>query len=193
MKKSELRKIIRETIEAHCMQNEAHCTESVSEMHCSEGQILMAGHCVEAHMIGQGKRIIPEIEDALNDYFPEFEVMAVEMPLFEPITDEEDYNFKGYIDAVVATPDGKIHIFDWKTCSWGWDSRKKSEKMVTYQLTLYKHFFCQKHGIDPSKVETHFALLKRKAKKDFVEIFSVTSGPRKTTNATERKMGSTEP
>ena len=32
------------------------------------------------HMIGQGKRIIPEIEDALNDYFPEFEVMAVEMP-----------------------------------------------------------------------------------------------------------------
>ena len=56
MKKSELRKIIRETIEAHCMQNEAHCTESVSEMHCSEGQILMAGHCVEAHMIGQGKK-----------------------------------------------------------------------------------------------------------------------------------------
>ena len=61
-------------------------------------------------MIGQGKRIIPEIEDALNDYFPEFEVMAVEMPLYEPIANEENYNFKGFIDAVVATPDGKIHI-----------------------------------------------------------------------------------
>ena len=34
-------------------------------------------------------------------------------------------------------------------------------------------------------VETHFALLKRTAKKDHVEIFRVTSGPRKVQNATE--------
>tara|TARA_B100000131_G_scaffold323190_1_gene380382 strand:- start:2698 stop:3468 length:771 start_codon:yes stop_codon:yes gene_type:complete len=134
-------------------------------------------------MIGQGKRIIPEIEDALNKYFPEFEVMAVEMPLFEPIADEEDYNFKGYIDAVVATPDGKIHIFDWKTCSWGWNAKKRSEPMVTYQLTLYKHYFCQKMNIDPKDVETHFALLKRTASKNRVEFFRVTSGPKKTENA----------
>ena len=134
-------------------------------------------------MIGQGKRIIPEIEDALNEYFSEFEVMAVEMPLFEPIADEEDYNFKGYIDAVVATPDGKIHIFDWKTCSWGWNAKKRSEPMVTYQLTLYKHYFCQKMNIDPKDVETHFALLKRTASKNRVEFFRVTSGPKKTENA----------
>jgi hypothetical protein len=55
--------------------------------------------------------------------------------------------------------------------------------MVTYQLTLYKHFFCQKHKIDPKNVETHFALLKRTAKKDRVEIFRVTSGKKKTENA----------
>ena len=133
-------------------------------------------------MIGQGKRIIPEIEDALYDYFEEFEVMAVEMPIFEPIKNEE-YHFKGYIDAVVATPDGKIHIFDWKTCSWGWDAKKRSEPMVTYQLTLYKHYFCQKMGVDPKDVETHFALLKRTASKNRVEFFRVTSGPRKTDNA----------
>jgi hypothetical protein len=134
-------------------------------------------------MIGQGKRIIPEIEDALKDYFQEFDVIEVEMPLFEPIEGEGDYNFKGYIDAIVATPDGKIHIFDWKTCSWGWDAKRRSDKMVTYQLTLYKHFFCQKMNIDPKDVETHFALLKRTAKKNRVEFFRVTSGPRKTENA----------
>ena len=134
-------------------------------------------------MIGQGKRIIPEIQDALDDYFEEYEVMAVEMPLMEPIEGEQEYNFKGFIDAVVATPDGKIHIFDWKTCSWGWDSKKKNDKMITYQLTLYKEFFCQKMNIDPKSVETHFALLKRTAKKDIVEFFRVTSGPRKTENA----------
>jgi hypothetical protein len=55
--------------------------------------------------------------------------------------------------------------------------------MVTYQLTLYKHFYAQKIGMDPSNVETHFALLKRTAKKNRVEFFRVTSGPRKTDNA----------
>ena len=34
-------------------------------------------------MMDQGKNIIPEIEDALNEYFEEYEVMAVEMPLME--------------------------------------------------------------------------------------------------------------
>ena len=55
--------------------------------------------------------------------------------------------------------------------------------MVTYQLTLYKHFFCQKMGVDPKNVETHFALLKRTAKNNKVEFFRVTSGLKKTENA----------
>lgn len=136
-------------------------------------------------MVGQGKDIIPEIQDALDQYFDQgYQVLFVEMPLMEPIANEPGYKFKGYIDAVVLTPhDKKIHIFDWKTCSWGWDSRKRSDKMITYQLTLYKHFFAQKLEVDPSDVETHFALLKRTAKQNRVEFFRVTSGPRKTKNA----------
>ena len=134
-------------------------------------------------MVGQGKELLPEIEIALDDYFGEYEVLAVELPLYEPIKTEEEYLFKGYIDAVVATPDKKVHIFDWKTCSWGWDSKRRSDKMTTYQLTLYKHFFAQKMDIEPKDIETHFALLKRTAKKNKVEFFRVTSGPRKTDNA----------
>ena len=130
----------------------------------------------------QGKQIMPEIQDALDDYFDEYEVLAVELPLMEPI-EGEDYKFKGFIDAVVATPDGKVHIFDWKTCSWGWDARRRSEPMTTYQLTLYKHFFAQKMNVNPKDIETHFALLKRTAKKNRVEFFRVTSGPKKTQNA----------
>jgi len=136
-----------------------------------------------ADMREQGKKILPEIQDALNDYFKEYEVLAVELPLMEPIADEEDYVFKGYIDAIVATPDGKIHIFDWKTCSWGWDARRKNDKITTYQLTLYKHFFARKTETEPKNIETHFALLKRTAKNNRVEFFRVTSGPRKTANA----------
>ena len=131
----------------------------------------------------QGKQIMPEIQDALDDYFDEYEVLAVEMPLMEPIEGEEGYKFKGFIDAIIATPDGKVHIFDWKTCSWGWDARKRSDALVTYQLTLYKHFFAQKMNVNSKDVETHFALLKRTAKKNRVEFFRVTSGSKKTQNA----------
>jgi len=134
-------------------------------------------------MVGQGKKILPEIEDALREYFGEFEVLAVEWPLMETIDGEEEYKFKGYIDAIVSTPDGKVHIFDWKTCSWGWDRKKRSDKMITYQLTLYKHFFAKAADIDPKNIETHFALLKRTAKNNRVEFFRVTSGERKTKNA----------
>tara|TARA_B100001094_G_scaffold308992_1_gene342212 strand:+ start:3353 stop:4117 length:765 start_codon:yes stop_codon:yes gene_type:complete len=134
-------------------------------------------------MMKQGNQIIPEIDDALTEYFDEYEVMSVEMKLMEDMEGYDDYKFKGFIDAIVATPDGKVHIFDWKTCSWGWDAKKRSEPMVTYQLTLYKHFFCQKMNVDPKNVETHFALLKRTASKNRVEFFRVTSGPRKTENA----------
>ena len=123
---------------------------------------------------------------AVEKYFGEYEVFSVEEKLYEDINDIDiDYKLKGYIDLVLKTEDGKYHIIDWKTCSWGWDAEKRSSRLITYQLTLYKKFFCQKHGIDPKMVETHFALLKRTAKKDHVEIFRVTSGPRKISNATE--------
>jgi hypothetical protein len=132
-------------------------------------------------MMDQGKAILPEIEDALNDYFGKYELFAAEMPLYETMSGE-DYRFKGFIDAIVVTPDKKVHIFDWKTCGWGWDARRRADKMTTYQLTLYKHFFCLKFDIDPADVETHFALLKRTSKGDKVEFFRVTSGPKKTQN-----------
>ena len=128
-----------------------------------------------------GPEILAEVDDALQDYFGDYEVFSSEEMLYVPIENFNVY-FKGFVDAVVKVGD-TYHLFDWKTCSWGWDSRKKAEKLVTYQLTLYKHFFCQKHNIDPSQVETHFALLKRTAKKDRVEIFRVTSGEKKTENA----------
>ena len=67
----------------------------------------------------------------------------------------------------------------------GVECSKKADKMIVYQLILYKHFFCQKYNIDPKKVHTHFGLLKRTSKKDIVELFEVTSGPKRMENALE--------
>ena len=134
----------------------------------------------------QGKAISPSVFPQLKEHFGEYEVFSTEEMLYEPI-DELTYkwNLKGFIDLVIKTEDGKYHILDWKSCSWGWDAKRRSEKLVTYQLTLYKKFFCKKHNIEPDLVETHFGLLKRTAKENKVEIFRVTSGKRKTTNATK--------
>lgn len=122
--------------------------------------------------------ILPELEE----YFGEYEVVSAEELLYEDI-DESDLKYKGYIDLVLKTPDGKYHVIDWKSCSWGWNARKRSDPMITYQLTFYKYFYARKHSLDPKDVETHFALLKRTAKQNNVEIFRVTSGQIKTNNA----------
>jgi len=133
----------------------------------------------------QGKKLSTVAIPALFEYFPEFELVSTEEGLMEPIVDlvDAEFDFKGFIDLVVKTPDGKVHIIDWKTCSWGWNMERKTDPMTTYQLTLYKYFYAQKHKVNPKDIETHFALLKRTAKKDVVEIFRVTSGPKKTENA----------
>jgi RecB family exonuclease len=137
-------------------------------------------------MQDQGPLILGEIFPAMEEHFGDYEVLEAEEDLMEMIQDfscEDKNKFKGFIDLVIKTPDDKIHIIDWKTCSWGWDARKRADPMITYQLTFYKHFWAKKHNVDPSMIETHFALLKRTAKKDRVEIFRVTSGKIKTQNA----------
>ena len=130
----------------------------------------------------QGLMLLPQIKPALDEYFGKYKVFATEEKLFEDV-EYEDYKFKGFVDLILMTEDGKCHVIDWKTCSWGWDYKKKNDKLVTYQLTLYKHFFAKKYDLDPANIETHFALLKRTAKKNNVEFFRVTSGKKKTENA----------
>jgi ATP-dependent exoDNAse (exonuclease V) beta subunit len=135
-----------------------------------------------------GKQAIPICEQvlpAVRQHFGEFEVVSVEEQLLESITefDASERHFKGFIDMVIKTPDQKYHIIDWKTCSWGWSSAKKSDPMTTYQLTYYKNYFSKKHNIDPKDIETYFVLLKRTAKKSNVEVLRTTSGFKKTQNS----------
>ena len=131
----------------------------------------------------QGKTLAPMALPALKEMFGNFTILAAEEDIYEKIEAIVDWNFKGFIDLIIKTEDGKIHILDWKSCAWGWDTKKKTDPMTTYQLTFYKYFYAKKHNIEPDNIETHFALLKRTAKKENVEIFRVSSGEKKTQNA----------
>jgi hypothetical protein len=134
-------------------------------------------------MRDQGKVLAKLVLPAVQQQFGNFTVLAAEEDIYEKMAQIPNWNFKGFIDLIIKTEDGKIHILDWKSCAWGWDMKKKSDPITTYQLTFYKYFYAQKHGVKPDMIETHFALLKRTAKKDQVEIFRVTSGDKKTQNA----------
>ena len=131
----------------------------------------------------QGLELIPLILPALKEVFGEYETVSTEYELRQQVDEHPNMDFYGFIDCIIKTKDGKYHIIDWKTCSWGWDMQKKTSKEYTYQLTYYKHFLSKQLNLDPKMIETHFALLKRTAKKDRIEIFRVTSGDRKIKNA----------
>lgn len=137
--------------------------------------------------LAQGMEIIKEVPEQIEDYFGvDYEIVSVEEKLYEPISEyiESNYSFKGYIDMVIKSSDGKYHVIDWKTCSWGWDARRRSDAMNVYQLIFYKHYYAIKNSLNVEDVDVHFGLLKRTAKKGSkAEIFKVTSGKKRTENA----------
>lgn len=153
-------------------------SEEISKIQVQDNRQKMVEEMKE-----QGVNLASMVIDSLNSTFPGWSLVSCEEQLYEKIEDEIDCNFKGYVDLVIKTPDEKYHIIDWKSCSWGWDIKKKTDKIITYQLTYYKNFFSKKHNIDPKKIETYFGLLKRTAKKNHVEIFRVSSGEKKIKNA----------
>lgn len=133
----------------------------------------------------QGKQLANLIYPETVKILGEFEFVAAEEHLLEDIEEyqRDDFKFKGFIDLILKTKDGMYHIIDWKTCSWGWEAEKKNDTIISYQLTYYKNFFAKKYNISHDKIQTYFGLLKRTAKKDKVEIFSVSNGEKKRQNA----------
>ena len=138
-----------------------------------------------------GLEIVPDLYRCLVEKFgklgEDWEVLAAEEQLYEPITEftEAEKNFKGFIDLVVMSKkDKKVHLIDWKTCSWGWKREKKSDTILAYQLVYYKHFWARKYDVDPKDVDCHFVLLKRTAKAGKkAEFVRVTAAKKRTTNA----------
>ena len=138
-----------------------------------------------------GLDIIPDLYRCLADKFgklgEDWEVLAAEEQLYVPITEftEAEKKFKGFIDLVVySKKDEKIHLIDWKTCSWGWRREKKSDKIMAYQLVFYKHFYARKYEVEPKDVDCHFVLLKRTAKPgNKAEFVRVTAAKKRTTDA----------
>jgi len=147
-------------------------TESIEDSHYKQ-------------FLNQGEKLVDKYKKSLDSYFgDDYTVVKCEEEIFEEVTEYNGtpFKFRGYIDLVVKVGE-TYHILDWKTCSWGWDAKRRTDKMTVYQLIYYKHYYALKHNIDPKNIECHFGLLKRTAKKNEIEIFKVTSGKRRVENA----------
>lgn len=144
----------------------------------------------ECYWAVPGALAIATCTKRFEEEFGKFEVLKTEERLALPI---EGYPqiFKGFIDlAVLRTSDGKIIIADIKSCSTSYMFNKYRDKYKDYQLTLYKHFYCQKYNIDPKEVETYFITVDRSRKsKKPLGFTRVTSGPKKVKNALELIYG----
>lgn len=141
-------------------------------------------------LLSAGENIVRRLDEC--NEIRNSEVVYNEFSLYEKIdrTDELDVKFKGFIDLVVKTKDKRgntiLYVCDFKTCSFGWDADKRSDRSLHFQLLLYKHFLCKKFGLDPKLVRTAFVLLKKRpplVKKGSpetvcpVEWFPISAGP----------------
>lgn len=134
-------------------------------------------------MFNVGEELIEEAIDFLNKNYSSAELHGVEKKIKEPINDK--YKFKGVVDLELKDiKENRYKVLDWKTCSWGWDARRRTDKMTLYQPTLYKHFLCQKEEINPKETDASLVLLKRtQPKGKRVEEIKVTTGEKRTKNA----------
>ena len=145
---------------------------------------------------GEKPRILEPLEDWLlwaetsmsaipkfmDENFPNWKTISAEHQLYETIP-ADSVKFKGFIDAVIECDyrktKRKIWILDWKTApAYGWHSRKKQDFLVQAQIALYKKFWREKFKHECSEVGAGFVLLKRGAKKNPIDVFKVSVGPK---------------
>lgn len=133
--------------------------------------------------VSAGKNILARLDDCKE--LSEATVLYNEYELLLPIarTDDVNIKFKGFIDIVIKSKDGRgndvLYVCDFKTCSWGWTPDKKQDKDMHYQILLYKYFLCKKFDLDPKNVRTAFILLKKKPRSNEspIEFFPISAGP----------------
>ncbi len=92
------------------------------------------------------------------------ELIAIEMPLYTSIFDNNDkFVFQGFLDLVFWDKINEgIDLPDIKTSTRGWSKYQKADEVKQQQILLYKHYFAKQMGMDVSKVDGKYLILKRK-------------------------------
>lgn len=121
------------------------------------------------------------------------ELVGIEFHINGPIVDEiPNVHMKGFIDLIIydKTLD-KYTIYDIKTSTKGWSDYEKRDQVKVNQVLLYKKFFSRLKGIDESKVDVQFFIVRRKINENLefvpkrIQEFKPANGTRKVKEAFE--------
>jgi hypothetical protein len=130
---------------------------------------------LEAH-VSWARNALSELPEWMDEQFGDWECISVEDLLYEPtehVLNEETFNFKGFIDAVIlsrkADKRGKIKekywIIDWKTArAGGWSIQKQQDMKTWGQLAFYKKFWSLREQKPMKSIGCAFVLLKKTPK-----------------------------
>lgn len=126
--------------------------------------------------------ILLEVPAFMDKTFPEWEFVAAEETLMEPIVGHDDVKFKGFIDGIVRCKGKRGEtlqwIIDWKTTARGWFREKRSDFITHAQLILYKNYWTTREQASIKDTRCAFVLLKKAGKPgEHVELFSISVGP----------------
>lgn len=101
-------------------------------------------------------------------HFPtnQYEFVGVELPLKIPLKNGK-VSYVGFLDLVLRDKiTRKIHIFDFKTSTNGWNKWQKDDRTKLDQLVLYKRFYSMVHKVPLENIEVEFIILKRRLFED---------------------------
>lgn len=120
-------------------------------------------------------KILNYVPEWLDKVFPGWIGIGSEHEIYEAIEAYPDFNFKGFVDAIIGIPaeDDKdkikqFYIIDWKSSGFGWTNQQKNDFNKQLQLVLYKYYICKSFEINPENVHCGFVILKRQAKDNSV-------------------------
>lgn len=116
-----------------------------------------------------GVNILQQLRKLKGSYFSKkgWYLVGCEIPLLTNPFKNKNVLFKGFIDMVLYHEDtGKFVLYDFKTSSWGWNKKEKSDDVKLSQLLLYKMFFSKQFGVALEDIEVEFFILRRKLPED---------------------------
>ena len=117
-----------------------------------------------------GVEILKYFKKNRDSIFPKknYELVGIELPIKHIATpSNENVKMIGFLDIVVKdTLTNKHYIYDFKTSTRGWGNYQKNDKTKISQLILYKKYFSEQYGCDPSSIEIEYLILKRKVDPD---------------------------
>jgi len=142
----------------------------------------------------EGKDILKFIRNKRKAYFPTktSQLAGIETLLYQDI--KPGVKFKGLVDLVFYHPNSdRWTIVDIKTSTRGWNDKAKKNTNLKAQVVLYKEYFAKQFGIDKTKIDVNFFIVKRQVPRNAefasmqkrVQEFSPPSGPRITKQTLE--------